>query len=59
MSYPFRSFSTVEAILIVILGIVFYLAVQSGDLIVILLSLTFMTVLIAYNTLRRQRAHGV
>jgi len=58
MSYLLRLFGFIEAIFVVILGVVFYLAIQSGDLMVIMLSLALMTVLIAYSTLRRQRVHG-
>jgi len=45
MSYLLRLFGFIEAIFVVILGVVFYLAIQSGDLMVIMLSLALMTVL--------------
>jgi len=47
-------FSTIEAIIIIILALVFYIALQSRDLMAITLSLAMTTLVIAYSTLRRQ-----
>jgi hypothetical protein len=54
MSYLLRLFSAVEAIFIVLLGFIFYIALQSGDLIVIILSFTLLSVLVVYSALRRE-----
>jgi hypothetical protein len=54
MSYLLRLFSAVEAIFIVLLGFIFYIALQSGDLIVIILSFTLLSVLVVYGALRRE-----
>jgi hypothetical protein len=56
MSYLLRLFSAVEAIFIVLLGYIFYIALQSGDLMVIILSFTLLSVLVVYSALRRQTA---
>ncbi|MDH5451335.1 MAG: hypothetical protein OEX77_10645 [Candidatus Bathyarchaeota archaeon] len=54
MSYLLRLFNTFEAIIIIVLAVIFYIALQTRDLVAIILSLTLTTLLIAYSTLRRQ-----
>ncbi|UCH32468.1 MAG: hypothetical protein JSV05_03570 [Candidatus Bathyarchaeota archaeon] len=47
-------FNTFEAIILIVLAVIFYVALQTRDLVAIVLSLTLTTLLIAYSTLRRQ-----